>query len=58
MFKRHPNKANIKFIVLPCVREILSTTNDLSMDCDDLMELYKDGQKVNEGIKFDWSAMY
>lgn len=58
MFKNHPNKANIKFEVLPICREVLSTTNDLSMDVDKLMEKFKDGQAVNMGIRFDWSRIY
>lgn len=58
MFKNHPNKANIKFIVLPIIREILSTTNDFAMDCDELMAKYADGSPLNHGIKFNWSRMY
>ena len=37
MFKGHPNKANIKFIVEPMVHEIMHTTNDLNMDALELI---------------------
>jgi len=43
MFKNHPDKDNIKFIVLPMVREVLHTTNDIAIDCDELMAKYADG---------------
>lgn len=43
MFKNHPDKDNIKFIVLPVVREVLHTTNDIAIDCDELMAKYADG---------------
>jgi len=43
MFKEHPNKEKIRFIVLPIVREILHTVCDLAIDCHDLMEKYGEG---------------
>ena len=58
MFKNHPNKDNIKFIVLPIIREVLHTTNDIAMDCEELMKKYADGQAGNHGIKFDFSRLY
>lgn len=58
MFKNHPNRANIKFIVLPIIREVLHTTNDIAMDCEDLMKKYADDQPGNCGIKFDFSRLY
>jgi broad specificity phosphatase PhoE len=32
MFKNHPNKDNIKFVILPIVREVLKKINDIAMD--------------------------
>ena len=43
LFKNHPNKDNIEFVVLPIVREVLHTTNDIAMDCFELMEKYAAG---------------
>jgi len=58
MFKNHPKKDQIEFKVLPIVREIMWTTNDIAMDCDELMAKYADGKPGNFGIKFDWSKFY
>lgn len=33
LFSNHPNLHCIKFIILPLVREILNTTNDVGIDC-------------------------
>lgn len=38
LFQNHPNLKNISFIILPLVREILNTSNDVGIDCYDLME--------------------
>ena len=43
MYKNHPNKDQIHFVVLPIVREVLHTTNDIAMDCFDLMAKYAEG---------------
>jgi len=43
MFKNHPNKENIKFVVLPIAREVLHTTNDIAMDCEELIKMYSEG---------------
>ena len=58
MFKSHPNKDKIKFVVVPMVREILHTTNDIAMDCDELMAKYGEGQPAACGIKFDFSRFF
>ena len=58
MFKNHPNKDNIQFIVLPIIREILHTTNDVAIDCDELMIKYGEGTPAAHGIKFDFSRFY
>lgn len=55
MFKSHPNKDNIKFVVLPIIREVLHTVCDIAMDSDDLMKKFADGEPGNFGIKFDFS---
>jgi len=43
MFKNHPNKENIEFIVLPIVREVLETSNDLSVDIEQVISKYAVG---------------
>lgn len=57
MFKNHPNKDKIKFIILPIVREVLHTISDIAMDVNELMAKFADGQPGNFGIKFDWSRL-
>ena len=56
MFKNHPNKSSIKFIVLPILREAFHTSCDLSIDVFELMKMYGDPEKV-QGIKFDFSRL-
>jgi S-ribosylhomocysteine lyase LuxS involved in autoinducer biosynthesis len=34
LFKNHPNKQDIRFIVLPIIREVLETSNDIAHDID------------------------
>ena len=58
MFKNHPNKSKIKFIVLPLAREIMRTFTSTPMDPRQLMEIYKKGSKTTHGINFDWSMMF
>jgi len=41
MFKNHPNKDKIRFIVLPLVREIMNASCDIPMNFNDLVEKYK-----------------
>jgi len=43
MFKGHPNKANIRFVVEPWIHEILHTMNDIPMDVMELMQKYASG---------------
>ena len=57
MFKGHPNKANIKFIVEPAVHEIMHTTNDLNMDALELIQKYAPGQSACHGVVFDFSRI-
>ena len=58
MFKNHPNKANIRFIVLPIVRECLACTNDIAMDCDELMVKFGEGAPATAGLNFDFSRLF
>jgi broad specificity phosphatase PhoE len=43
MFKAHPNKEEIRFIVLPVVREVLETSNDIALDIDHIIDKYSPG---------------
>ena len=54
MFKTHPNKAEIRFIVLPVVREVFATSNDIAHDIDDIIGKYG-MPELCEGISFDFS---
>jgi len=58
MFKNHPNKANIKFVVLPFMREVYSTTNDIAIDCFEMMEKFKEGSDMACGLNIDFSNMF
>ena len=57
MFKDHPNKDNIKFIILPIVTEIVSHVCDVPIDCYDLIDKYGEGQPDACGFKFDFSRL-
>ena len=57
MFKNHPNKANISFIVEPMVHEIMHTTNDFHMDALLMIQKYAPGQPACHGIEFDFSRI-
>jgi hypothetical protein len=41
MFKNHPNIANIKFIVLPILREILLAKDDIAVNVHSLIKEFK-----------------
>ena len=55
MFATHPNKDNIKFIVLPLVREVLETTGDIAIDFCELRAKFSSGSEAACGINFDFS---
>ena len=57
MFRDHPDKDSIKFIVLPIVREGLITSNDVAIDVFTLMEKYGPGQEAAGGLTFDFSRL-
>ena len=58
MFKNHPNKANMKFVVIPVVREMMKFMNDVAMDIDALVKKFGPGEAICEGIHFDFSACF
>jgi len=55
LFKDHPNKKTIRFVVLPIVREVLETSNDIALDIDVIVQKYSKDQPLCEGIHFDFS---
>lgn len=58
LFKNHPNKDNIKFIVVPILREVLETSNDIALDINEIISLYSVNSKICQGINFDFSLMF
>jgi hypothetical protein len=46
LFKNHPNKSNIHFVVLPIIREVLETSNDIALDIDLIVEKYSSGKEI------------
>lgn len=40
MFKNHPKKKEIKFLVVPIIREVLETANDIALDIDEIVDKY------------------
>jgi hypothetical protein len=57
LFKKHPNKDQIRFIILPIVREVLETANDIARDIDDIMAMYSPESEHSHGISFDFSLV-
>lgn len=55
LFKTHPNKKNIRFVVIPIIREVLETSNDIAQDIEITVAKYKKGEPICEGIEFDFS---
>lgn len=58
MYKNHPNKKNIKFVVLPMIREVYHTTNDIAIDVYEMMEKFGEGAEMACGLNFDFSNIY
>lgn len=58
MFKNHPKKKEIKFIILPIAAEILRATSDTPMNIYDLMKKYANGKPKTCGLNFDWSRIF
>jgi hypothetical protein len=57
MFKDHPNVKNIKFIVVPLVREILHTVCDVPICAQELMKTFAKGSPASHGIEFDFKLL-
>jgi len=58
MFKNHPNRKNIKFVVLPLCHEILRSTSDIPMNVFKLMDIWNSEETEKYGITFDWSLIF
>ena len=54
MFKGHPEKLVIKFIVLPIAREVMGWACDIAMSCEEMMKEFGEEQ---EGISFDFTML-
>ena len=52
MFKNHPNKDKIKFIVLPLASETMNSASDIGSDVKELQQQFKDKE-----IQFDFSII-
>ena len=50
LFKNHPNKGDIRFVVLPIVREVLETSNDIALDIEVIMDKYTPGSDICHGL--------
>jgi len=58
MFKKHPNLANIRFIVLPIIREVLETSNDIMPNIETSAKKYSPGEAICEGLNFNFALIY
>jgi len=58
MFKNHPNKGSMKFVVIPVVREMMKFMNDVAMDINVLVEKFSPEKDICCGIHFDFSACF
>ena len=58
MFKDHPNRENIHFVVLPILREVFYSVGDIAIDCHELMDKFGQGSEAAQGIKFDFSRFF
>ena len=52
LFQEHPNLQNIRFVVLPLIREFIVARDDVPMDIYQLMDEFT---KEKCGIDFDFS---
>ena len=57
MFKNHPNKSNIKFMVLPLLREIMIAKDDIAVDANSLIQEFSSSKYKSYGINFDFSQL-
>ena len=58
LFKNHPNKKNIHFVVLPNLREALRGATDIAIDCIELINKFGEDKTETCGIKFDFSRFF
>jgi hypothetical protein len=58
MFKNHPNKDNIDFVILPLVTEAVGFMCDIPIDTYDLIDKFGHGKTHAQGFKFDFSRLY
>ena len=58
IFKNHKNLASIKFLVVPVLREIMHTANDIHMDPAELIKKYAPGAEICQGLCFDFSMIH
>lgn len=57
MFKNHPQKKDIKFILVPILREVLHTLCDVPTDVHCIMEQFAQGKEACHGIDFDFTLL-
>jgi hypothetical protein len=57
MFKDHPNAKQIKFLVVPLIREVFHTVCDVPCDVHELMRTFGKGQEASKGLEFDFSML-
>ena len=57
MFKDHPQKKEIKFIMVPILREILHTLCDVPHDVYSVMDSFANGKEACHGIDFDFTLL-
>jgi hypothetical protein len=58
MFKNHPRKNEIKFVVQPILREVMNTCNDIPRSVAEITTTYSKGAAICEGIVFDFSLLF
>jgi hypothetical protein len=56
MFKNHPNKAKIKFLVVPFAKECMHLCNDLIGPIKTVYDIYSKPENCF-GLNFDFSLM-
>lgn len=57
MFKHHPKVKEMRFIVVPLVREILHTVCDVPSCVYELQRNFAKGEDICEGIEFDFGHL-
>ena len=57
MFKTHPNKDKIKFVIVPIAKEGMHLCNDFSGPIAPVYEIFSDPSKCH-GLHFDFSMIH